>query len=145
MPPISASGRLRPGFLTSPAASPTYTHPSYAQNTEIKATPKADIPVHVAMGIAPGAESVKFENAPLPIAKPSTTNAAITRYFVHPAAFWTIAARFTPRMLTPVRSAISASPTRCARVSDQLPADAITCCVDTAGTSTPKYDANATA
>ena len=38
-----ASGTLRRGSLTSPATQVMYTHPSYAQNTAIKATPMAEI------------------------------------------------------------------------------------------------------
>src|ERR1700757_1893672 len=83
-----ASGTFLRGSFTSPATQVMYTHPSYAQKTAIKPTPNAEINCAGPRPALKGTPcALKFDQFPLPIAKPSTTNAAMAKNLVQVETF----------------------------------------------------------
>src|SRR6478672_8107734 len=145
-PSTIASGTLRRGFLISPDTHVTYTHPSYAKNTAISATPIADASCpDDKPAPSPIPCELKFDQLPLPMANPSTTNAVMARHFVQVERLLSSAPQRRPITLIPVRMAISASAKKWARVKLIPSTEKMMCSCPTAGKILPAYVAEATA
>src|SRR5258705_461167 len=77
VPSSSARGSVFSGFSISPAMYAAAFHPEYAKLTYISAIAKADVPT---FDSPPACES-KFDQSPVPNAKPPTMNTTISSTF----------------------------------------------------------------
>src|SRR5579862_422355 len=147
-PSTIARGTFRRGSRTSPATQVMYTHPSYAQNTAINPTPRAEISslrvIPIAIPAPLPAWYVKLLQCPLPIANPRITNAPIATNFAQVAAFCRIAPRRRPTTLIHVTITIEISPNTCAFVNATPSTVKMTCFCDRTGKISPRYAADAT-
>src|SRR6185312_7707928 len=123
-PPISANGRLRCGFFTSPDSAVRFCQPSYAHNAAINPMPMPD---HLAMPI--GSALSGLAAPPGARKKIAADNPTIASTLAPAEMFWMAAPSFTERTLAIATSTISTAAT--------------TCCTGTGiGTKKPRYSAN---
>ena len=94
MPNINARGRLRLGFLISPATKLMLFQPSNAQVTATRATPS---PIISWERSSPSGFNAKSIAEPFPTEKPKIIMARITAIFITVKKFWMAFPKATPK------------------------------------------------